>query len=185
MRPRSLVLLLAVAAALGLGACGNKQERVMHGTTEGAYLDIGPLKYQVQISRLLNPTDPQDAGFLIDVPPTTRLGPGDQWFAIFMLVQNGTNEPQRAAENYKITDTQGTVFRPIPLGRSNVFAYRPIDIPAKDSLPLPDSAAGDNSIQGALLLFKIPTKNFENRPLELSISTPAFPDQVGTVDLDV
>jgi hypothetical protein len=182
---RLLVLVLAAATAVALGACGNKEDRVLHGSTEGIYLDIGPLKYQVQISRLLNPNDPGDADFLVGLPSTTRLGPGDQWFAVFMLVQNGTNKPQRAADGYKITDTQGTVFRPIQLAPDNVFAYRPIVIPAKDSLPLPDSAAGDNSIQGALLLFKIPTKNLENRPLELSITTPAFPDQVGTVDLDV
>jgi hypothetical protein len=36
-----------------------------------------------------------------------------------------------------------------------------------------------------MLLFKIPVKDFENRPLVLSISTPTAPGQVGTVDLDV
>ncbi len=52
-------------------------------------------------------------------------------------------------------------------------------------LPKPDSPSGQGSIQGALLLFKIPTRNLENRPLELAIRTPAAPGKVATVDLDV
>jgi hypothetical protein len=185
MRRRTLVLLLVALSAVAVGACGNKQARVLHGSTEGAYLDIGELKYQVQISRLLNPTDPQDRGFLVDLPATAQLGPDDQWFAVFIRVQNETDKPQPVANDYKITDTQGTVFRPMVMGPRNVFAYRGGFVPAKDTIPLPDSAAGENSIQGSLLLFKIPTRNLENRPLELAISTPTAPGQVGTVDLDV
>ena len=52
-------------------------------------------------------------------------------------------------------------------------------------LPAPDSPAGQGSIQGALLLYKIPTANLENRPLELSIRSSAVPGETATVDLDV
>jgi hypothetical protein len=185
MRRRSVTLLLVALGALVVSACGNKQARTLHAATEGTYLDIGPMKYQVQISRLLNPNDPEDRGYLIDLPPGEQLGPKDQWFAIFMQVQNGTNEPQTAAGDYVITDTQGNKFQPIQMGPKNVFAYRAGSVPPKDTLPLPNSAAGQNTIQGAMLLFKIPVADFENRPLVLSISTPTAPGQVGTVDLDV
>jgi hypothetical protein len=67
----------------------------------------------------------------------------------------------------------------------NPFAYRGGVLQPTDVLPAPDSPAGQGSIQGALLLFKIPVRNLENRPLELAIRTPAAPGKVATVDLDV
>ena len=37
----------------------------LHGATEGTYLDLGGLKYQVQISRLLNPSSIEDRAYLV------------------------------------------------------------------------------------------------------------------------
>ncbi|MEA2252134.1 MAG: hypothetical protein QOI62_724 [Solirubrobacteraceae bacterium] len=185
MPRRAITLLLAAVAALAVAGCGNKHSPITHGATEGVYLDVGPLKYQVQISRLLNPFDPEDRGYLIDLPGSQSLGPTDQWFAVFMRVENGTDRPQRDASDYQIKDSEGTVFRPVQMGPSNVFAYRAGVIPPRDTEPLPDSPAGQNSIQGALLLFKIPNANLENRPLELSIAPPSGSGPHGTVDLDI
>jgi hypothetical protein len=185
MRGRWLPLLLVALAALTLGACGNKKAHTLHATTEGPYIDVGPLKYQVQISRLLNPANPEDAGYLIDLPADQQLGPKDQWFGVFMRVENGTDDPQPAADHYEIVDTQGNRYSPIQMGPKNVFTYRAAPIPANDTLPLPDSPAGSNTIQGAMLLFKIPVANFENRPLVLRVSSSSVPNQVGTIDLDV
>ena len=186
MRRRLPSLLLAVAAALALGACGNKEAVVLHGSTEGAYLDLGPLVYQVQISRLLNPFNAEDRAYLIDVAPKdAKLTGQQQWFAVFMRVQNTSDRARPAASDYKITDTQGTVFRPVRLGPKNVFAYRPAPVPPKGVLPVLDSPAAQSTIQGSLLLFKIPTANLANRPLELSIRDPAVSRREATVDLDV
>ena len=110
---RRAAALLIVAALAVAGCGGGTGQLVTSADTEGIYLDLGGMKYQVQISRLLNPTDREDEGYLVDLP------------------------------------------------------------------------AGQGSIQGALLLFKIPTRNLENRPLELSIRTPAEPGKTATVDLDV
>jgi hypothetical protein len=77
MPRRTLTLLLVVLAALAVGACGNKESRTLHGDTEGEYIDVGPMKYQVQISRLLNPTYPEDRGYLIDLPAGETLGASD------------------------------------------------------------------------------------------------------------
>jgi hypothetical protein len=172
-------------AALALGACGNKEERTLHGTTEGIYIDVGDLKYQVQISRLLNPTDREDSGYLIDLPADQQLGPKDNWFAVFMRVENTTDKPEPATNGYSIRDTQGNVYKPVTMGPKNVFAYRPAVLQPKDVLPLPDSAAGENTIQGAMLLFKIPVANFQNRPLVLRIPPPSGEGETGSVDLDV
>jgi hypothetical protein len=103
-----------------------------------------------------------------------------------MRVENGTKNPQAAASQYEIVDTEQNSYRPVPMGPKNVFAYRAGTIGSQQTLPLPDSPAGQNSIQGALLLFRIPYKNLENRPLELRISPPPGQGtEVGTIDLDV
>jgi hypothetical protein len=184
---RLLTSLVVVAAALGTSACGNKEAETLHGTTEGAYLDLGGMKYQVQISRQLNPASIEDRAYLIDVDPAQRdLPPGQEWFAVFMRVENDGDKPGHAATDYVITDTQDTKFRPIPFGRKNPFVYRGGGtMPPKAVLPESDSPPGQGSIQGAMLLFKIPTRNFENRPLELAIRSNDAPGKVATVDLDV
>ncbi len=185
MRARPLTLLLVVLAALAVGACGDKEERTLHGATEGPYIDVGGLKYQVQISRLLNPTDREDEGYLIDLPADQTLGATDQWFAVFMRVENDSDQAERAATTYDIRDTQNNVYRPVEMGPKNVFAYRSAVLQPKDILPLPSSAAAESTIQGSMLLFKIPVANFQNRPLVLEIHSPSGEQETGTVDLDV
>jgi hypothetical protein len=186
MLRRSLTLLFVALAALAFGACGNKEARTLHAATEAEYVDVGPLKYQVQISRLLNPTSTEDRAYLIDLPAGQDLGTDDEWFAVFMRVENPTDSPQPVADQYEIVDTEDNKYRPVQFGPKNVFVYRARTVGAEQVLPLPDSPAGQASIQGAMLLFKIPYKNLENRPLELRIPAPAgTTDEVGTIDLDV
>jgi hypothetical protein len=183
---RLLASLAAVAAALAITACGNKEAETLHGTTEGAYLDLGGMKYQVQISRLLNPASVEDKYYFVGVSAGDRQLPaGQEWFAVFMRVENDGEKAARAATDYTITDTQNTKFRPIRVGTENPFVYRGGTLKPTDVLPAPDSPAGQGSIQGALLLFKIPTRNLENRPLELSIRSADVPGKTATVDLDV
>jgi hypothetical protein len=186
MRRLLLTSLVIVAAALGTSACGNKESEILHGSTEGSYLDLGGMKYQVQISRQLNPASIEDRYYLLGLSPQDRnLPAGQEWFAVFMRVENDGEKAARAATDYTITDTQDTKFRPLRFAPDNVFAYRGGVLQPKDVLPAPDSPAGQGSIQGALLLFKIPTANLENRPLELSIRSAAVSGVTATVDLDV
>jgi hypothetical protein len=183
---RPISLLLALVAVTVLAGCGNKEDRVLHGSTEGIYLDLGALKYQVQISRLLNPSSPEDRAYLVGLDQSQRTLPaGQEWFAVFMRVQNEDSQAHPAASNYTITDTQDTKFRPIQLGPDNVFAYRAGNVAGHSLIPVPDSPPSEGTIQGSLLLFKIPTRNLENRPLELSIASPDTPGETATVDLDV
>jgi hypothetical protein len=183
---RPISVLLALVAAAALAGCGNKEDVVLHGNTEGIYLDLNELKYQVQISRVLNPTNPEDRSYLVGLDRSQLdLPAGQEWFAVFMRVQNEDDRPHPAARDYTITDTQDTKFRPIQLGPDNVFAYRPGNVGPKSLIPVPDSPPSEGSIQGSLLLFRIPTRNLENRPLELSIASPETPGLTATVDLDI
>jgi hypothetical protein len=187
MRLRPITIIAAVAVSLALGACGNKEAKVSHGSTEGTYLNVGGLYYQVQISRQLNPRDSEDRDYLVGVNPAdATLKPDETWFAVFMRVQNAsTKTAHQAATEYVIRDTQGNVFNPMPLGRDNVFAYHAANVAPKGIIPDGDAAAAETPIQGSLLLFKIPYANLENRPLELEIVSPKNAQDTGTVALDV
>ena len=185
MSRRLATLMLVALAALTLGACGNKEKVTLHGSTEGIYIDVGDLKYQVQISRLLNPTDTEDRDYFVDLPAGQQLAPDENWFAVFIRVENDSGKAEPATDGYSIRDTQGNVYKPITMGPKNVFAYRPAVLQPKDILPLPSSAAAENTIQGSMLLFKIPVANFQNRPLVLEIPPPHGNGPTGSVDLDV
>ncbi|HSD75814.1 MAG TPA: hypothetical protein VLA98_00355 [Solirubrobacteraceae bacterium] len=184
MRLRLLTPVLVLALGLALGACGNKEPTTEFGATEGAYLDVGDLKYQVQISRELNPDDLEDRGYLVGADQRT-VRPEETWFAVFMRVQNSSDTAHEAARDFELSDTQGNKWRPVPLPAQNVFAYRPVNVPGQSVLPFPDSPAAENTIQGSLLLFKIPFANLANRPLVLKVVDPTDPQHSAEVDLDV
>jgi hypothetical protein len=193
LRPRRLTALaLATVAAAGLSACGNghqEDETAIRAHTEGIYLKIGGLKYQVQISRQLNPFDTEDRAYLQGIPAAQRdLKPGEVWFGVFLRVQNDDEKgPALApASDISIHDTQENVYRPIPLAPTNVFAYRSSDIvPPGGLIPEPDSVPSETTIQGALTLFKLTNQSLDNRPLEMVIEGRGVPKQTGTIDLDV
>lgn len=183
---RFLILATVAVAALFAAGCGNKEDVVLEGKTEGIYLDVGELKYQVQISRQLNPLDTEDQEYLTAVSPTERdLEPDETWFGVFMRVQNTTDEALPVASRFEIEDTEGTVFRPILLGPDNGYAYRAsAPLEPKEILPAPNSTAGFGSTRGALLLFKLKVNTLALRPLVLTI-TPPDGGERGHVDLDV
>jgi hypothetical protein len=182
---RLLVISAAVLCALVAAGCGNKEEVVTEAHTEGIYLDVDHLKYQVQISRYINPNDVEDKSYLIGLPQSTAQPGGDEtWFGVFMRVQNTTGEPQTPSNDFKIVDTQENEYRPIPLdSKINPFAYTSTPIAANGLAPEPDSAASENTIQGSLLLFKVKTESLQNRPLELHFTGSDGTE--GVVDLDV
>ena len=189
-RSRRLCAVLAALLACGaLTACGKHQSTgpVRIAETEGIYLDVSELKYQVQVSRQLNPSDVQDKPYLVGIPEDEReLEPDEVWFAVGLRVQNETGEPLQPSADIEIEDTQDEVFEPIELEPDNVYAYRADDmIPAKETYPLLDSPGYDTPARSALLLFKLTLTALNNRPLELKIEGRKAPQQTGIVDLDV
>jgi hypothetical protein len=187
-RPVRLILLCAVfAGLLAATGCGANSETgyQVAATDEGQYLEVGGLKYQVQISRQLNPNDNEDRSYLIGAPSGGQLSPGEEWFAVFMRVQNDGDRPARATSDFTITDTQGNTFRPLPLGNENVFAYRPHMLQPGELIPLADSAAATDPIQGSLILFKLKQDDLQNRPLTLKIGSGSGAGQTASVELDL
>jgi hypothetical protein len=189
---KSPLALLALLAALALSACGDSHTRVTTGTYAGEsgahapYLNVGPLIYEVQISRQLNPFDSEDASYLAGLTPAERqLTPGQEWFGVFVQVYNNNSVEIPAASNPSVTDTQGNVYTPLIPDQSNAFAYRGGMVPAKGQLPLPDTVAAAGPTQGALLLYKIQIVSLDNRPLKLTIANPGDPAETASAELDV
>jgi hypothetical protein len=182
---RLIVTSAALLCALLAGGCGNKLDTVTLGDTEGIYLDVDELKYQVQISRYLNPADVEDRAYLTGLPASTAPPTGEEtWFGIFIRVQNTTEKTIAPANDFSIVDTQENVYRPIPLDtKVNQFAYKPDPIGPKGLVPETGSVASETTIQGALLLFKVKTASLQNRPLEFRFKRGS--GTTGTVHLDV
>jgi hypothetical protein len=191
---RKLALLaLLLLAAFGLGACSDDSHTsVSTGTYAGEsgqnapYLNVGPLIYEVQLSRELNPADTEDAAYLKGLTPMQRkLAPGEEWFGVFLQVYNESSAPHPAATVVTIRDTQENIYSPTIPNATNEFAYRGGLLGPKARIPALNTVAANGPTQGALLLYKIKIVSLDNRPLELKIVDPLDPSQTAQAELDV
>jgi hypothetical protein len=181
-----LIALALLCASLGLTACGNKEETVTRGESEAVYVTLGEVQYQVQLSRQLDPYSPGDRDLLKGVAPDQRgLAKDEIWFGVWVGAVNGTEDPQKLADAFRIKDTTGKEFEPIPLEANSPFAYRPVDIAADAVYPLPGSASGQSPTTGGFLLFRMPRGTLDFRPLELELASTALPGEGSTIRLDV
>jgi hypothetical protein len=175
-----------MSLALGLAACGNKQAHPNVADNEGFYLDAGPITYQVQLSRELNPYSIEDKGYLRGLPAaTTPPKPDEEWFAIFLWGRNQTSSDRTTAGSFDLTDTQGNKYLPVALDSGlNPFAWTAMTLRPSQTEPLADSPASFNPTQGAELLFKINASAYGNRPLRLEIRGQSQ-QLLGTVLIDL
>jgi uncharacterized protein YndB with AHSA1/START domain len=189
---RNPALLLTLVAALALSACGNADQKTHTGTYAGEggvsapYLAVGPLVYQVQSSRALNPYDEEDSYYLAGLTPAqAHLSSGEEWFGVFIQVRNPSSRAALAARTLTISDFLGHTYTPVvPLGY-NPYTYTCGVIPAGSGVPGQNSPAASASNQGALILYKIKLFSLENRPITLRIPDLANPTLSASAELDV
>lgn len=179
--PRPIVLLLAAVLALGGSACGQEErdpggfqtENAQVAETEGIYLEIGEAKYQVQLSRQMNPLLVDDEAYFDGISEADLdLADDEVWFGVWMRVENESKEPHELSTRFTVLDTQENEYVPVRIGEPNPFAYRGGSIEGEELYPLPNSAAGERSPFGAVILFKLKRFSLDNRPLELKIEDP-------------
>jgi hypothetical protein len=172
-RPFSLHRLSAVAAAValgvGLGACGDKESHPTYADNEGFYVDAGPITYQVQISRQLNPYSTEDRSYLLGVSAPAPT-PSEEWFGVFLAAKNQTNAAAITSDSFDLIDTQGHVYFPVKINTQiNQLAWTPRLLRPGGTEPAPDSIASFGPTQGLELLFKLSSSAYANRPLALQI----------------
>jgi hypothetical protein len=175
----------AASLALGLGACGQKSyPDAADANNDGGYVQAGPITYQMQISRELNPYDVEDKGYLVGVsaPPPTAT---QEWYGVFLWAKNQGDKPATTTDSFTIVDTQGRIYYPVPIDAAvNPYAWTAQTLQPLGVQPVPNSTAYFGPTQGQLVLFKIDSSAYSNRPLTLQIHAPGEP-KPSTISLDL
>ena len=137
--------------------------------------ELGGLVYQVPEARALDPGNPVDAEVLRGSSVTRAALPaGQEWFGVFLAVQNPGRRPRPAAHSFTLLDVEGHGFRPEQRLGTDLYAYRLRRLGPGQIYPPAISPAAENlTAQGALLLFRIPRASQAAGPLELRIHAPA------------
>ena len=176
MRARRVTILLSsLVLAFGVSGCGNrpKHRHTDDPGNDAAYVFAGPITYQLQISRELNGYSTEDSQYLEGLPKGTAAPtPDEEWYAVFIWAWNQTKQYQSTAPltDFDIVDTQGNMYRPYPIDpHVNPYQWTSQLLAPKGTEPAPDTTAFFGPTQGQVLVFKINTSAYANRPLTLQI----------------
>lgn len=182
MRPGSkgalalaFILVLALASFAG---CGNE---LSHEADEGEPIQLGDLEINVQETRFLNPSQPDDSEYLEgqQLPAPA----GKSYLGVFLTIHNRGDSAAHLPANgqVSITDTTGAAYESIP-SHTPFAAPLGTDLPAGADIPAPETAAASGPVQGALVLFLLDEGVSENRPLKLEIDSEG---ETGEITLDI
>ncbi|MSO41893.1 MAG: hypothetical protein EXQ70_08410 [Solirubrobacterales bacterium] len=178
----ALAMIACVTALVAIAGCGSDEGS---DVIEGEPVELSGMKFNVQITRFLNPYDVEDEAYLEGrpLPP-----PGKVYLGVFMEVDNETGSDLKLPSAFElpIDVTTGTVYRPI---HSESAYALPLEgtIPADESIPADDTTAKYGPIKGALVLYLLDETDEENRPLVLQIKATGEDGSVeeGSVKLDI
>jgi hypothetical protein len=195
---RLWILACALAVALVVAACGSSSSvqpttapAVLSGheigdeINDGSYIQAGPITYQLQVSRELNPYSIQDEPYVQGLPAGFPPPTANQlWYGVFLWAKNQHHKSYRTASNFKIVDTSGVSYYPIKLNpEENRYAWQPTMLPYEGTYPVEDSVQSEGESQGALLLFKLNSSAYADRPLTLYI-LDRHGRKLGSISLD-
>ena len=194
---RLWILACVLALALAVTACGgtkhvHRQAGVLTGhevgseENDGEYIQAGPITYQLEISRELNPYSIQDAPFVRGVPAGFAPPTAQQvWYGVFLWAKNQHHRAYKTSDNFVIEDTQGNKYFPIKLSPAqNPYAWTSQTLPYEGTEPGEDSTQENSESQGGLLLFKLNDSVYSNRPLTLYV-LGANDKRLGSISLDL
>jgi hypothetical protein len=167
-----LTAVLLVAATPLLAACGSHHQNLADANNSGGYVKAGPVTYQLEVSRELNPYASEDSGYLTGLPKRqATLAPDQEWYMVSLWAKNTTKVPQQTTSRFDVIDTQGNVYTPIYY--NNPYVWKSETLAPGAIEPAPNTTAGYGPTQGAMLLFKVYSSGdksvYSNRPLTLRI----------------
>ncbi len=181
MRPArcGVIALILAAALVAVAGCGGEEET--HEAEEGVPIELGDLEFNVQLTRFLNPADPEDSEYLAgqQLPPP----PTENYLAVFMTIENTRDEETRlpGEGQMDIVDTTGAAFEAVP-SETDYAVPLGATLPGDGEVPEPGSAGSTGPTEGAIVLFLVDKGVPENRPLELEIEHDG---ETATVTLDI
>ena len=101
-----------------------------------------------------------------------------------LQAENETEQPQLSAVNFDIRDTLGNTFEPMTFPPGvNSLIYKPTLIRAGGLLPNTETIQGQGGPRGQVLVFRLKTSAYQNRPLIFTIQ-PATGERA-EVELDL
>jgi hypothetical protein len=162
--------------AIGVSACGSGDPR---NVEEGEVVKVGGLKYTVIFSRYLNEHDNEDASYLTGQQPLKQ---DNNYFGVFLLVQNTSHETKGLTNRLTITDADGNAFNALPSESELAFPLGG-QVEENEQIPVLDSIAQQSAIQGSVAIFELPEEVSGNRPLTLHIPGPS--GESGSVEIDL
>lgn len=188
--PRALGVAL-VAFLLGTAACGEPgDDRAFvpgDAAREGIAAELDGVDYEVFVTRQLNTFDPEDEQYYRGPPAP----PGSAFYGVFLraCALDDLERPVNTSTAIKVIDIRGQEYEPVPLKLDNAFAYRRESLGKGECFPNSASASSYGPTGGAMLLFRIPVTQTENRPFELEIEgeppAPRRPPRVAHFELDL
>jgi hypothetical protein len=163
--------------AAALAGCGVEHRTVLAGVTQDQlssgdepYFNVGPVTYQVQVSRQLNPFDNDDVQYLAGVQGAQSINAQQFWYGIFLWAKNQTNRSVTTAARFELEDSEGDIFQPTQLSPSlNPYAWTAQTLSPDGIEPAAYTTAGEGPNGGSLILFKLTQTVYANRPLTLLI----------------
>ncbi len=193
-RPRSVRRTLSVALAaslLGAAACGEPgDDRAFvpgESAREGIAAELDGIDYEVFVTRQINTFDPEDEQYYRGPPAP----PGSAYYGVFLraCALEDLERTVNTSTAIKVVDIRGQEYKPLPLELDNAFAYRRESLGKGECFPNSASASSYGPTGGAMLLFRIPVAQTENRPFELEIEGeppgPRRPPRVAHFELDL
>jgi hypothetical protein len=186
--------MLAVGAlGIGVAGCGVEHRTILKNVSQDElsaggepYFDAGPITYQVQVSRALNPYDSVDAEYLAGVSGAQDLSAQQFWYGVFLWAKNQTNRIVTTTDHFELQDSEGDIFQPVALNPSvNPYAWTAQSLSPDGIEPAGGTTAGDGNNGGGLILFKLSENVYSNRPLTLLIFAPGAIKPSSRVSLDL
>lgn len=179
------------ALLIGTAACGVPgDDRAFvpgEAAREGIAAELDGIDYEVFVTRQLNVFDPEDEQYYRGPPAP----PGSAYYGVFLraCALEDLERTVNTSTAIKVVDIRGQEYRPVPLTLDNPFAYRRESLGRGECFPNNASASSYGPTGGAMILFRIPVTQTENRPFELEIEgeppAPSRPPRVARFELDL
>ena len=180
--------LLCLAAVAAVGGVRLRQQGGGHhlAETEGIYVTVDDVKYQIQISRILDPASPEDQAYLRGAARDGDAGRRRGLVRASSCASRTTPTSRTRSPTSSSSTTRRATSssRSSSTPRSTCSSTSPSELEPGTVYPELNAPASDNTIRGGLLLFKIPAASLGNRPLEFEIESPSGGENA-IIDIDV
>jgi hypothetical protein len=177
---RAGLLVVVLALCVSVSACSVSRRKKIYDVTQSEiaaggqpYFFAGPVTYQVELSRQLNPYSTEDVQYLGGLRGAQQIPASDMWFGVFLWAKNQSGRTVTTTDHFTLHDSSGHVYYPVKLNPLlNPYAWTAQTLGPNDVEPTPDTTASDGATQGSLILFELNQSIYSNRPLTLYIYAP-------------